>query len=924
MRVVRRSRFAASPAGIPADVHYRPSKDPAVACDTCSFYSSGTCQMFDAAVSPSYVCDRWEAVKADLAIGPVPASHHTRVLKAAAARVDALEEELASLLIPVLLEAGRVAAANFEARATRRMTARALTQTFSAPGVTRMSTMVAVKPRPEEAAALAGDGQDPAELHVTLAYLGETEGSLGDVVDALAAVPGSHAPIEGQVGGVGCFGDNGRGHPSILLPSAPGLLELRHHVTEALADKGIEYGREHGFQPHITVGYGPPVTAAGDETVPGAAPIPSVGLIGSPLHFDDLWVVRGDVETTRLPLTGGKPVTAAGDPDEIVEVSPGWGVRRGDLDLIVTLATRGDHAGVEEQVAAVAEAHAPEGGYGDTWFSPSTGRVFWCSADWSTDEEVQAAEDAFLEVPGVEGVSYDAEVGEPDGGDGADDWVKVWPAGDALTAAADNDFCLPASVRGITDPVRQAAVEAVMRSSLEDVGMAFDPTNPLAAQVLSQAASQVQGIAQTTQLDVMKTIRASYEQGLSIPDTAKSIQAVMSDAAPARARTIARTELSGAVHGGSLAATQIVAKVSGDTYDKTWRTAPGAQYPRHEDYDGLDGQTVGLDDDFDVGDSELSYPGDPAGDAGETINCRCSMTYGPEGDGEGDDDAVEASGAPRTPCGAHRGPSLMEEMAEVLEALAGPSDAGWSSPAPSEVLNVSCEGLPTPPVAAPPASLSRDAVEPVPLAAPTEQEQIASTAQGMAARATGAEPVTTAALRGAAQANGGTLVGLKNAVKTEASLERKITGDLEQARLRDPGATVEQVSDSINDSLRYTMQFSSADYTAGVEDTIDRLEEQGFKPVRIKNFWESGDDYNGINAVFTAPDGTTFELQFHTPESFATKSGPLHALYEEYRVATDPDEKARLWAEMKVLTDETPTPAGVLGVGTLVKHTPPA
>jgi uncharacterized protein with gpF-like domain len=42
-------------------------------------------------------------------------------------------------------------------------------------------------------------------------------------------------------------------------------------------------------------------------------------------------------------------------------------------------------------------------------------------------------------------------------------------------------------------------------------------------------------------------------------------------------------------------------------------------------HDEADGQEVGTDEDFAVGGEALRFPADPAGSAGNTINCRCSV-----------------------------------------------------------------------------------------------------------------------------------------------------------------------------------------------------------------------------------------------------------------------------------------------------------
>lgn len=456
----------------------------------------------------------------------VGARAHNRVVKAGIRRAEELEGRLVDILEPILADVGKTAAKRFRAKVTDHMTASALQadrdriavlgrdgvraifpSLLLAAGtdVSSNSTMIAVKPIPDEAEALAKvDGVDPDSLHVTLAYLGEYDGDLDELADVLTDVALSHAPLSGRVGGVGSFDDNGNGYPAILLPSVPGLIELRVAVTEALVEAGFDYGREHGYLPHLTVSY------EDSEMV-----FPADGM-GQELHFDDLWVVRGDTDVRRVPLDGVAPLTAAGEPTP--------------------------------------------------WTSP--------------------AADEIIDVEAL---------------------IKT--------------------LRGKTDPVRKAVVESVMKPSLDQAGIAFDVTNPLAAKVLAQSASQITEIADTTRLNVMRIIKAAHDDGLSIPATAKAIQAGMADASVARATLIARTELVGAVNGGSLAATQIVSEETGDAYDKVWLTAPGAQYPRHELYEGLDGQTTSLDGLFQVGEDELQFPGDPSGSPDEVCNCRCTMVY---------------------------------------------------------------------------------------------------------------------------------------------------------------------------------------------------------------------------------------------------------------------------------------------------------
>lgn len=459
-------------------------------------------------------------------------------------------------------------------------------------GVTATSAMVALKPRPDEAAALEQLGGHPADtLHVTLVFLGDIEGPLDAVQAALQEVAAAHAPLEGKVAGIAAFAAGDDGAPSLVLPSVPGLVELRVAVTQALVGAGVDYSRTHGYVPHMTIAY--------DKT---GYTFPSLDSIGQELHFDDLLIVRGDTEIIPLPLTGITPLTAAGAPT----------------------------------------------------------------------------------------------------------------------------FCLPSNLRTKTDPVRQAVVESVMKPALEGAGITFDVLNPFTARVLAQSGSQITEISQTTQAEVMRVIKLAHDEGLTIPDTAKAIQAHMAEAAPDRATLIARTELAGAVNGGSLAATQIVSEATGVSYKKTWMTAPGAHFPRHEEYDGLDGQISALDGYFDVGGAKLQFPGDPDGPPEEVCNCRCTMRYADGGiaDAESGGEPLQAAGT-KTVTAAHHtkvlhaankriDDHLEAQLAAVLLPIlieagdvaaqqftqhayeaylvaAADSPAGWLIPAPEEVLQVSCE-----------------------------------------------------------------------------------------------------------------------------------------------------------------------------------------------------------------------------------------
>lgn len=181
----------------------------------------------------------------------------------------------------------------------------------------------------------------------------------------------------------------------------------------------------------------------------------------------------------------------------------------------------------------------------------------------------------------------------------------------------------------------------------------------------------------------------------------------------------------------------------------------------------------------------------------------------------------------------------------------------------------------------------------------------------------------TGDLRAAIGANLGRMEGLEFRVKGHDSLVRKLV----QKGPLDPVA----YSTKVADVLRYTGVFEPADYDPGVQRAINALRDAGYRidESDIENYWQAGDDYNGININVQTADGYRFELQFHTPESFALKNGELHRLYEEYRVSTDPFIRRALWDQMVNLSDNLQTRMdlkvimNVRKIGTLASHEPP-
>ncbi|MFB6508360.1 hypothetical protein ACFC07_40985, partial [Streptomyces sp. NPDC056099] len=174
-------------------------------------------------------------------------------------------------------------------------------------------------------------------------------------------------------------------------------------------------------------------------------------------------------------------------------------------------------------------------------------------------------------------------------------------------------------------------------------------------------------------------------------------------------------------------------------------------------------------------------------------------------------------------------------------------------------------------------------------------------------RSAEAEPRITESMQGiAGKVDNGKLIGLEYRLKGEDSLKRKLATDM----LEDVGVDPARALGDIKDSIRYTMEVPSNSYTHGVQQAIDDLQAKGFENVTFKNTWDSA-GYKGINSTWRDPiSGQTFELQFHTADSFTAKMDG-HVLYEKERLpGVSPNELAAIKAEQTELFGKVPVPRG--------------
>lgn len=155
-------------------------------------------------------------------------------------------------------------------------------------------------------------------------------------------------------------------------------------------------------------------------------------------------------------------------------------------------------------------------------------------------------------------------------------------------------------------------------------------------------------------------------------------------------------------------------------------------------------------------------------------------------------------------------------------------------------------------------------------------------------------------------AGNNTLAGLEFRKKTADSLTRKIITDSQTENI-----SLAEAASKINDALRYTTILNVDTFAKDYLSMKQRLIKEGFEIVKVKNTWLTDGPYKGVNTVIKKY-GISFEMQYHTQESFDLKNGPLHELYEKRRLpSTTKAEKYKLDNEMLELSKSLKVPKNI-------------
>lgn len=126
---------------------------------------------------------------------------------------------------------------------------------------------------------------------------------------------------------------------------------------------------------------------------------------------------------------------------------------------------------------------------------------------------------------------------------------------------------------------------------------------------------------------IRRELREAVDRNETVDQIAERVARVLnvtgSENWPSRARTIAVTEVNGAVNAGSFSAASAVERDTGRRVLKRWKSVhdPKVRHTHRE----ADGQLRLVSEPFIVGGFPLLYPGDKNGPPEEVINCRCEM-----------------------------------------------------------------------------------------------------------------------------------------------------------------------------------------------------------------------------------------------------------------------------------------------------------
>jgi 2'-5' RNA ligase len=198
---------------------------------------------------------------------------------------------------------------------------------------------------------------------------------------------------------------------------------------------------------------------------------------------------------------------------------------------------------------------------------------------------------------------------------------------EAVTAAAFVAPPLESLTTGMTakeereaDRVRNEAALAIA-AALAALGLTAIAVSFLAA--IAQRGSL--NFDQELMLVLRRTVEQGLAEGWTADRTALALREMFSDVSFTTAQMLAQTELTSLVNERSLQAAQKATSGKSEPTYKVWQTMQDPKVrPAHAH---VQGQTVPINQPFDVSGYLMMYPGDPSAPVRLVARCRCRMTY---------------------------------------------------------------------------------------------------------------------------------------------------------------------------------------------------------------------------------------------------------------------------------------------------------
>jgi len=198
---------------------------------------------------------------------------------------------------------------------------------------------------------------------------------------------------------------------------------------------------------------------------------------------------------------------------------------------------------------------------------------------------------------------------------------------DALPKTGDALFDLQAENALLSAEMAPVIREVIERSGQETISrlaidLGFNVHNPSVELVIETFRNRIKIINESTYKDIKKILLDAYDSGEGVDVVARRLREKYDFFSKTRSKTIARTEMNGIVSAGAHNARLQVMQSTGLHLQKQWIATRDANVRSQHIHADL--QIREITEAYDVGGDRLMFPGDPSGNPGNVINCRCT------------------------------------------------------------------------------------------------------------------------------------------------------------------------------------------------------------------------------------------------------------------------------------------------------------